>query len=177
MLAPVDEPLIGALRLEAADWPCRIADIGCGGGATTLSILRCAPAGSVVNGFDISPALIASARERMKSEQRAIGFEVADVAAAPAPEAPYERLVSRFGVMFFDDPPAAFSNLLRWLAPGGRIAFAVWARPAENAWMTTVRDVVAEVVELRFVRRAAGPSRRRGARARAPILDRALFPA
>jgi len=145
MLAPIDDPLIRALHLDA---PCRIADIGCGGGGTTLEIVRRAPTGSVVHGFDISPALIESARARQRSEDGAIAFEIADMATAPAPQEPYERLVSRFGIMFFDDPPSAFANLARWLAPGGRFAFATWGRPAENPWMTIVRGVVAEFVDL-----------------------------
>ncbi len=145
MIAPVDEPLIRALIL--GDAPCRIAEIGCGGGGTTLEILRRAPAGSVVHGFDISPALIELARERKGSEERAV-FEVADMGTAAAPQVAYDRLVSRFGIMFFSDPPVAFANLGRWLAPGGRFAFAAWGPLAENAWMTTVRDVVAEIIEL-----------------------------
>jgi SAM-dependent methyltransferase len=145
MLAPVDEPLIDALQLDA---PCRIADLGCGGGGTTLEILRRAPQGSVVRGFDISPASIELARSRITSYERDIAFEIADIATAVAPKEPYDRLVSRFGVMFFDDPVAAFANLARWLAPGGRFAFAVWAGTAENPWMTEVRRVVAEIVDL-----------------------------
>jgi SAM-dependent methyltransferase len=50
--------------------------------------------------------------------------------------------------MFFDDPPRAFANLARWLVPGGRFAFAVWGPLAGNPWMTVVRDVVAEIVEV-----------------------------
>ena len=145
MLAPVDEPLIRALKLDA---PCRIADIGCGGGGTTLEILRRAPAESVVHGFDLSPALIEFARSRKRSDQGAIVFEIADMATATAPARPYDRLVSRFGIMFFDDPPAAFANVIRWLAPGGRFAFAAWGPPSENPWMTIVRQVVAEIVDL-----------------------------
>src|ERR1700688_4393154 len=80
-LTPVDEPLIRALNLDA---PWRIADIGCGGGGTTLEILRRAPAGSVVHGFDLSPALIDLARGRARSDDRAIAFEIADVATATA---------------------------------------------------------------------------------------------
>jgi len=143
-LTPVNDPLIGALHLDA---PCRIADIGCGGGGTTLELLRRAPAGSVVHGFDISPALIEMARARQRPDALAIAFDVADVAAT-APQQPYDRLVSRFAIMFFDDPPAAFNNLVRWLAPGGRFAFAVWGGLAENPWMTSVREVAAEFIEV-----------------------------
>ena len=145
MIMPVDEPLIRALHIEG---PCQIADIGCGGGGTTWEILRMAPAGSIVHGFDISPTSIESARSRKPPGERAIAFEVADIATAAAPEVLYDRLASRFAIMFFDDPPAAFANLVRWLAPGGRFAFAVWGRPAENPWITSVREVAAEIIDM-----------------------------
>jgi SAM-dependent methyltransferase len=140
MLASIDDPLIRALQLDA---PYRIADIGCGGGGTTLELVRRAPAGSIVHGLDISPSLIELARTRTPHDI----FEVADMATA-APKQSYDRLTSRFGVMFFDDPPAAFFNLLHWLAPRGRFAFAVWGPPSENPWLTSVREVVARVVAI-----------------------------
>lgn len=143
-LAPVNEPLFRALRLDA---PYSIADVGCGGGGTTLELWRHAPAGSVVHGFDIAQTLVEAARARRQPEEQAVTFEVADVAAS-APDAPYDRLVSRFGVMFFDDPPAAFTNLLRWLTPGGRFAFAVWGGLRENPWMTAVSEVVSSFLDM-----------------------------
>jgi SAM-dependent methyltransferase len=145
MLAQVDTPLIQALDLHA---PCRIAEIGCGGGGTTLELLKRAPLGSLVHGFDISPALIELARTRTQPDPRNIRFELADMATAKAPEVRYDRLVSRFGIMFFDDPLSAFKNLNSWLAPGGRFAFAAWGNPEENPWVTSVRKVVMELVEV-----------------------------
>lgn len=144
MLAPVDELLIAALRL---DGPSSIAEVGCGGGGTALEILRRAPSGSRVHGFDLSPNLIELARERARSGDERIAFEVADMAKAE-PEKPYQRLVSRFGIMFFEDPAAAFVNLARWVVPGGRFAFAAWGPRSENPWLTTVSEVVAEIVEV-----------------------------
>jgi SAM-dependent methyltransferase len=153
MLAPVDEPLSAALRLDA---PYRIADIGCGGGGATRAIANRAPEGSIVHGFDISPVLIETARSRVVGAE----FQVADAAAA-APLGPvYDRLTSRFGIMFFDDPSAAFANLSRWLAPGGRFAFAVWGPPSANPWMKVVKDTVAEIIEVPAVDpEAPGPFR------------------
>ena len=153
MLAPVDQPLIEALHLEA---PARIADVGCGGGATSIAILRDVPASSVVHGFDLSPASINAARKR----NSAVDFQIADMASAEPPAQLYDRLVSRFGVMFFENPSQAFANLSRWLAPGGRFAFAVWGPQEENPWRTTVSDVVGQIVELPpFDPEAAGPFR------------------
>jgi SAM-dependent methyltransferase len=143
-LLPIDEPLLRALELDA---PLRIAEIGSGGGGTAMELMRRAPKGSVVHGFDLSPSLVESARERARANERAVVFEVADMATA-APDEPYDRLVSRFGIMFFDDPLAAFTNLARWLAPGGRFAFAAWGPASDNPWMTSVRDVVARIVEV-----------------------------
>ena len=173
MLTPVDEPLIRALHFDA---PCRIAEIGCGGGGTALAILRRAPAGSVVHGFDISRPLVESARQRTQPGERAIAFETANMATATRPGEPYDRLVSRFGIMFFDDPPAAFANLVHWLTPGGRFAFAVWGRPADNPWMESVREVVAKVVDVPALDpEAPGAFRYADANGLLTLLDRAGF--
>jgi len=157
MLAPIDEPIIEALSLATR---LRIADIGCGGGTTTAEVFRRAPSGSVVHGFDLSPALIEVARRRHGARHPAVAFEVADMGTMAPPEQRYDHLLSRLGVMFFTDPPAAFSNLRRWLVPGGRFVFAVWGSVEDNAWMTTTRAAVAEVIDLTPIEPSApGPFR------------------
>jgi len=172
MLAPVDDPLIDALALDA---PLRIADIGCGGGGTTLAIARQAQAGSAVHGFDISQALIEAARARAGRDP-AVAFSLADVGTAPVPQPPYDRLVSRFGIMFYADPPAAFAKLARWLGAGGRFAFAVWGPPADNPWMTSVREVAAEIIDVPPPDpEAPGPFRYAGAGKLLALLDGAGF--
>lgn len=156
-LAPIDEPLIEALALTA---PVRIADVGCGGGATTMEVLRRAPAGSVVHGLDLSPALVEVARRRHGAHGSSLAFEVADMGTTAPPEPAYGRLISRLGVMFFDDPPAAFANLRRWLVPGGRFAFAVWGPVEDNGWITATRAAVAEAIDLAPIEPSApGPFR------------------
>lgn len=151
-LAPLDEPLLRALRL---DGPCRIVDVGCGSGATSLALLRAAPPGSTVHGVDISPDMIAAARTRAAP---GLTFAVAD--ATTANGGPCDRLASRLGVMFFAEPAVAFRNLAGWLAPGGRLAFAVWGPLADNAWMQTIRAAVAEVTDVpRPAPDAPGPFR------------------
>jgi SAM-dependent methyltransferase len=78
--------------------------------------------------------------------------------------------------MFFDDPPAAFVNLARWLAPVGRFAFAVWGRPAENPWMTSVRQAVAEIIDMPPPEpEAPGPFRYAEADKLLTLLNRAGF--
>ena len=136
-MSVVDSPIVSAAALKG---PARIADLGCGGGGTTRALASHAPTGSVVHGYDISPALVEAARARSNAS---LTFTELDVATAPPPGEPYDRLVSRFGTMFYPDPPAAFANLRRWLVPGGRFVFAVWGPPKDNPWMLTVRDVIA----------------------------------
>lgn len=157
MLRPIDEPLIKELALTA---PVRLADIGCGSGATTVEVLRRAPSGSTAHGLDLSPALIEVARRRHAMDGSSVAFEVADMETMTPPEHPYDRLVSRLGIMFFHDPAPAFANLRRWLAPGGRFAFAVWGPLADNVWMTTTRAAVAEAIDLAPIDASApGPFR------------------
>ena len=153
MLARVDAPLIAALGLTE---PLQIADIGCGGGGTTRSIAAAAAIGSAVQGFDISPDLVEAARERSGG---ALGFTLAD-AAIYRPAERFDRLTSRFGVMFFDDPAAAFANLAGWLVPGGRLAFAVWGPGPEVSFMAAVRAAMESVIEVpRADPDAPGPCR------------------
>lgn len=144
MLAPVDAPLIGLLALGGA---ARIADLACGGGGTTLAVAAAADPGAAVFGYDISPALVMFAQNRATSVDSAPIFAVAD-SATLAVATPFDRIVSRFGTMFFTYPPAAFANIARLLAPGGRFAFAVWGPPADNRWMAIVRETIGALVDL-----------------------------
>jgi len=173
MLAPIDEPLIEALSLTT---PLRIADVGCGGGATTVEVFRRAPVGSVVHGLDLSPALIEIARRRLGARDPAVTFEVADMGTTAPPEQLYDRLISRLGVMFFSDPLAAFANLRRWLVPGGRFVFAVWGPVEDNAWMTATQAAVAEVIDLAPIEPSApGPFRYGDIAPLVSLLERAGF--
>ncbi|TVV76453.1 class I SAM-dependent methyltransferase [Sphingomonas solaris] len=140
MLAPIDAPLIAALHLSDH---LRIAEIGAGGGATTRAIAAAAP-GSTIEGFDISPDLIGAAKARVGGVAR---FTLADVADF-RPAERFDRLVSRFGVMFFEAPEHAFANLIQWLLPGGTLAFAVWGPGQDVAFMASVREAVAAVIDL-----------------------------
>ncbi|MEL7128094.1 MAG: class I SAM-dependent methyltransferase [Pseudomonadota bacterium] len=143
MLSAVNDPLIDALDL---DRPMRVADIGCGGGGLTSALADRAPIGSTIHGTDISPALIEHAQSLDKPKDRTLSFEIADMQTATTAE-PFDRLTSRFGVMFFSDPALAFANIVRWLSPGGKLVFAVWGPPDSNPWMTLVRDTVSAFIE------------------------------
>lgn len=145
MLAPVDPTLFEALDIRG---PVRVADVGCGGGGTSVALARSLPAGSQAHGFDISPDLVAYARTRPDALDRPLDFSVSDVGTDAAPDRPFDRLVSRFGMMFFPEPVSAFGNLHRWLTPDGRFAFAVWGPREQNPWMTELREAIAAAVDL-----------------------------
>jgi len=173
MLSDLNPVLIDALDLSR---PARIADIGCGGGGTSLAIAAAAPQGSVVHGYDISPDLIAAAQERILSQDGSLDFILADAAQLDAPDLAYDRLVSRFGVMFFDDAPSAFANLLSQLKPGGRFAFAVWGKPQDNPWMTALLAAASDLIEIeRPAPDSPGPFRYGDAEQFVSVLNQAGF--
>lgn len=114
-------------------------DIGCGAGELTLRLAADNPQARAT-GVDISEDLIAISRERGAALRNA-SFELADAAGWTAPVGlPPDLLVSRHGVMFFDDPVAAFTHIAGQAAPGARLAFSCFRAVGENGW---VRELVA----------------------------------
>jgi SAM-dependent methyltransferase len=128
---PLGARVVEVLAPAAAE---RFLDIGCGCGQTTLELAkRVGPLGAVL-GVDISQPMLAVARERAAGLPQA-SFLEADAQTHPFEAGTYDAIHSRFGVMFFQDPGAAFANLRRALKPGGRLAFVCWRSPAENPIM------------------------------------------
>jgi len=112
-----------------------VLDIGCGCGETAALLAeRVGPEGSVI-GADVSSPILAAARERLAGRAN-VELILGDAGAYPFQAASIDLLFSRFGVMFFGDPIAAFSNLREAMKPGGRLVFVCWRSPAENGWMT-----------------------------------------
>ena len=126
----------------------RVLDVGCGTGATTLAIARAlGPQGGRCTGIDISEPMIALARERAGTDRDAVLFICDDAEDHPLPEARYDRIVSRFGVMFFADPVRAFANLRRAAVPGGRLGVIAWRGPEDNPVMTLAARAAAPFLE------------------------------
>jgi SAM-dependent methyltransferase len=126
--------LLAAARPEAGE---RVLDIGCGAGAQTFALARAVGPDGAVTGVHFSAPLLARARER----QDAVGagnitFRQADAQTDDLGEGVFDLIASRFGVMFFDQPVVAFSNLATALRPGGRMAFVTWQGPEANPWFT-----------------------------------------
>jgi len=128
-------PTIDALAPQRGE---RVLDIGCGPGSTTVALARRTTDGERGRavGVDVSPAMIEAARRRAdRANVSNIEFMVADAQIDPL-GADFDCVYSRFGVMFFADPSAAFTNVLSALRPGGRLACVVWGPIADNPWMS-----------------------------------------
>jgi SAM-dependent methyltransferase len=139
-------PLTAALLSMAAPKPGEhVLDIGCGTGETTLALAGAVGDGGTVLGLDLSEQMLARARERAEELLSEAEFRAADVATF-AEEDGFDLFVSRFGVMFFDDPPAAFANVRKLAAPGARLVFACWQGPKENLWATLPMQALKDVL-------------------------------
>ena len=124
-----------------------VLDVGCGCGQSTLQLAdQVGPGGSVM-GIDVSRVMLERARSRA-ADRGNVRFEIADAQTATLENARYDLVFSRFGVMFFADPAAAFANLRSSLKPGGRIAFVCWQELGRNPWMRVPLAAAAKHVSL-----------------------------
>lgn len=140
----------GKLALERADVRAgeRALDVGCGCGQTTLALGEAVGPQGHVLGIDVSRPMLERARERAAEA----GMEQVELREADAQSATFDQrfdlLFSRFGVMFFADPSAAFANLRKAMAPGGRLAFVCWQALERNEWMSVPLRAFAEHLPL-----------------------------
>ena len=139
-------PVTAALLSVAAPQPGEfVLDVGCGSGETTLALAGAVGDDGGALGVDISEQLLARAQSRADALPGIAEFRHAD-AATFGDDGDFDLIVSRFGVMFFDDPVAAFANLRRLAAPSGRIAFACWQPAAENLWAALPMQALSTLV-------------------------------
>jgi SAM-dependent methyltransferase len=133
-----NEPLLDAAGIAGAH---RTLDLGCGSGQTTrLAALR-APRGSAL-GLDLSRPMLDGARARAEQEGITnVTFTEGDAQAHPFEAGTFDAAISRYGVMFYGDPVAAFGNIGRALRPGGRLAFICPADASLNEWVTAMASL------------------------------------
>jgi SAM-dependent methyltransferase len=136
------EPLgAEAMRVLAPASGEHILDIGCGCGQTSFALAERVGSTGAVLGVDISQPMLAVARARSPAAGGVVPrFEEADAATADLGEAAFDGVFSRFGVMFFSDPSAAFAHIRHAVKPQGRLAFVCWRPLAENPWMHAPLD-------------------------------------
>jgi len=138
---------LGAVAMDRAQVAPgdRVLDIGCGCGYTSLELAQRVRPGGLVLGVDISTPMLERAGVRANEAGIAnVRFENADAQTFAFEPSASDLLYSRMGVMFFDDPLAAFENLLRALRPGGRMAFVCWRKLEENPWMSVPLSAAAK---------------------------------
>jgi len=133
---PITAAIVSAADLQPGQ---RVLDIGCGSGTLLAEVVA---AGATAAGVDISPAMVEAAARRVPEAAVVVGDAQTDDLAAALPGAPFDRIVSRFGVMFFADPVEAFANIGRASMPGVRLAFACWRTRAENPMFTLGSSVL-----------------------------------
>ncbi|HEY1075804.1 MAG TPA: class I SAM-dependent methyltransferase [Fontimonas sp.] len=154
MFLPFEQRLVAA----AVARPRRgVLDIGCGTGATTLAVARAlgAPAGCV--GVDISEPMLSAARARAQRESLPAEFVLADAQTCAFEAGSVDLVMSRFGVMFFADPVAAFANLRRAARDAADLCLIVWRGPQDNPFMTTAERAASPLLPALGRRETGAP--------------------
>jgi SAM-dependent methyltransferase len=154
LFTPFENLLVDEVRAAQAR---RVLDVGCGTGATTLAIARVLGAEGHCTGADISEPMIAVARARAGREGAPASFVCGDAQRHPFEPASFDLFVSRFGVMFFDSPVQAFSNLLNAAKGGARLRAIAWRSAAENPFMITAERAAAPLLPNVPARKPGAP--------------------
>jgi len=154
LFKPFEDLLVEAAAAKA---PTSVLDIGCGTGITTLAVARQLGAKTRCIGVDISEPMIAAARDRAEREALPASFVQADAQSYDFEPAGFDMIISRFGVMFFDDSIQAFANLRRAATEGGELRFIAWRSADENPFMTTAEQAAAPLLPNLPARRPDEP--------------------
>ena len=141
MFKPFEELLVAAVA--AGSGHRRVLDVGCGTGSTTLAVARQFGAQSRCVGVDISEPMIATARIRAERENAPATFICADAQSHVFEPATFDTIISRFGVMFFDDSVRAFTNLRHAAKHSAELCCIVWRSAADNPFMTVAERAAA----------------------------------
>lgn len=142
-LSPFTDAILGSADLGSAK---RVLDIGCGAGTLLEAAVA---AGSDAVGVDISPVMVEAARRRAPTATVVTADAQTTDLLAAAPGVPFDRVVSRFGVMFFEQPDAAFTNIRQATAPGARLVFVCWREGEDDIFSLGLHGLMARLAEPR----------------------------
>ena len=140
--APVEQLLTGEVAGGSGG---RVLDVGCGTGVTTVAIARRLGPEAEVSGIDVSSPMVEASRARARESGVEVRFELADAASHDFGEGAFDQVVSRWGLMFFADPVAGFTNLRR-AAAGGRLRAISWRSLEENPFMLVAEEAAAPLL-------------------------------
>lgn len=141
-IQPLSDKLLEAIQAREGE---NILDVGCGGGLTSIRLAEQVGSRGNVKGVDVSEPILRVAKERGRDIAN-LDFELGDAATRELGENTYDVVTSRFGVMFFDDPVQAFTNLRKGLNNSGRLVFICWRKLEENPWMARTAKAAFAVV-------------------------------
>jgi ubiquinone/menaquinone biosynthesis C-methylase UbiE len=143
MFRPLEDVLVAAVAARSAR---SVLDVGCGTGGTTIAAARALGADARCIGIDVSEPLLAAASARAKRAGVPVRFIAADAQTHAFERSAFDMIVSRFGVMFFDDFRAAFTNLRRAASEGAGLRLITWRQAEENPFMTTAERAAAPLL-------------------------------
>ncbi|WP_257450187.1 class I SAM-dependent methyltransferase [Archangium lipolyticum] len=143
MFKPLEDLLVEAVFAGSGS---RVLDVGCGTGSTTLAVARLLGAKGHCSGIDISEPMITAAQARAEREGTPASFIRANAQNHAFEPASFDMIISRFGVMFFDDSVRAFANLRRAAKDDAELRFVAWRSPSENPFMTTAERAAAPLL-------------------------------
>jgi len=161
VLKPFEDLLVEAMSADQEGQVLgdggRVLDVGCGTGSTTLAVARRLGAAGHIVGVDVSEPMLTAARARAEQTEAPASFIQADAQEYAFGPATFDAVMSRFGVMFFNDSVRAFANLRRAAKDGAVLRFIVWRSPAENPFMTTAERAAAPLLPNLPARRPDEP--------------------
>jgi SAM-dependent methyltransferase len=151
---PLEDLLVNAVSSGRRN---QVLEVGCGTGALTLAVARQIQPSGYCTGIDISESMIAVARARVERESAPASFICADAQSYAFAPASFDMIISRFGVMFFEDPVRAFANLRRAAGADAELRLIAWRDAAENPFMTTAERAAAPLLPGLPARRPEAP--------------------
>jgi SAM-dependent methyltransferase len=154
ILKPLEDRLVAAVAARSEG---QVLDVGCGTGSTTLAVARRFGTKGRSVGIDLSEPMIAFARARAERERSPASFIRGNAQRHGFEPASFDTIISRFGVMFFDDPVAAFANLRHAARDGAELQCIVWRSAADNPFMTTAERAAAPLLPNLPARRPNAP--------------------